>query len=455
MFAGFDYGTSNCAIGTMLNQQVQLLPLSQQSPYLASTVYAPERDIISAWLAQVLPESELKQAWLKQQSSTIFKGKQISQELSLDGIAANLSFGPQALELYLEEPDEGYYIKSPKSFLGASGLNPHQIGLFKHLVCAMFCHIKQQAEACLQHTIDQVVIGRPVNFQGLKGEESNRQAINILTEAGKMAGFKDIEFQYEPIAAGFAYEATMTQEQKVLVVDIGGGTTDISMMLMGPEFAAQTDRSASVLGHAGERVGGNDFDIHLALRGLMPEFGLGSQLITGKPMPSQPFFDAVAINNVASQTRFYSRENLLSLQQLQQDSQQPEHLNRLIKVQQHKLSYQLVNQAEQVKKRLSEQDQAYADLSFIQKPLAVELSQQLFANASAPLLHQIQQLISATLAQAQTQPDVIFITGGSAKSPLFSTFLQQAFPTTPLVEGDHFGSVASGLTRWAERCFTP
>lgn len=132
-------------------------------------------------------------------------------------------------------------------------------------MCAMMANIKQQAEADLQQDILQAVIGRPVNFQGIGGEKANQQAESILLKAAKRAGFKDIEFQFEPVAAGLEYESTLTKDSTVLVVDIGGGTTDCSLIEMGPSWRNRDDRRASLLAHSGCRVGGNDLDIHLPL----------------------------------------------------------------------------------------------------------------------------------------------------------------------------------------------
>ena len=192
-------------------------------------------------------------------------------------------FGLQALAHYMEDPEEVYFVRSPKSFLGANGLKPQQIALFEDLVCAMMFHIKRQAENVLLAGIDQAVIGRPINFQGIGGEEANRQAQGILQRAAERAGFKEIEFQFEPVAAGLDFEATLSEEQTVLVVDIGGGTADCSVLLMGPQWRDRADRQQSLLGHSGCRVGGNDLDIMLAFKQLMPLFGLGGE--TGKASP--------------------------------------------------------------------------------------------------------------------------------------------------------------------------
>ena len=372
----------------------------------------------------------------------------------MDGIPSDLCFGQNALNRYLEDPLEGYYIKSPKSFLGASGLMPQQVELFEDIVAAMMSHIKSLTEQKLQREVTHTVIGRPINFQGLKGEESNAQAIQILTNTAKRVGFTHVEFQYEPVAAGFEFEASLEQETKVLVVDIGGGTTDCSLLLMGPEYKASLDRSSHLLGHSGQRIGGNDFDIQLALKGIMPKLCLNSFLKTGKPMSVNSYWQAVAINNINEQTEFYSQANGRFLHQLGRDAAEPEHFARLIKVHEERLSYQLVNDAEQAKISLTKQDEQQINLGYLDDGLQTNVSRETLLNASSRELTAIAQLMQTGVAQAGCQPDVIFVTGGTAKSPVLATFLQAQFPQTKLVVGDHFGSVTAGLTRWAKRIFS-
>ena len=449
---GFDYGTSNCAVGVMRNNNPELLSLGDHGRYIASTLYAPSRDIIANWLHKHLTLTEQKKFQLERKFQ-LQKGQNTLRELTLDGYPTELSFGQQALNNYLEEPDEGYYIKSPKSFLGASGLLPQQIELFEDIVAAMMSNVKSLTEAQLGKSVTQTVIGRPINFQGLRGEESNQQAIQVLTNAAKRVGFKDIEFQFEPVAAGFEFEASLEQETKVLVVDIGGGTTDCSMILMGPTQANHTNRQQDLLSHSGERVGGNDFDIALALKGIMPHFGLDSYLKTGKPMPSNSFWQAVAINNINEQTEFYSATNGRYLEQLIRDAKQPELLERLLTVQQQKLSYKVVNAAEQTKIALTETESHQILLDDIADNLSITLGRESFSNACQRELISIASLMKDAIAQANATPDVVFVTGGTAKSPIINTFLKQQFKQTPIVIGDHFGSVTAGLTRWANTIY--
>ncbi|WP_299263562.1 molecular chaperone [uncultured Psychrosphaera sp.] len=450
---GFDYGTSNCAVGIMENSQPKLINLGEHGRFMASSLYSPSRDVIVNWLQKNINDPH-KEAFTNLRRYQLSLGQEALEDLRYDGIAEHLSFGKQALARYLEDPSEGYYIKSPKSFLGTSGLLPPQIVFFEHIVASMMAHVKQLTENQLQREVNQVVIGRPINFQGRNSEASNKQAIEVLTNAAKHVGYKDVEFQFEPVAAGFEYEATLNKETRVLVVDIGGGTTDCSMLLMGPQFIDKLDRSAELLSHSGKRIGGNDFDIQLALKGIMPNLGITSNLLTGKPMPVNSYHEAVAINDVNAQTEFYSEKNGRFLSQLKRDSQQPELLARLLKVYEQKLSYQLVNSAEQAKINLTDSEQNSVDLSYLDSGLSQSVSRELFLQASENQLNNIAQLMEEAVDAAGCQPDVIFVTGGTAKSPVINQFLQQQFNNIPVVIGDHFGSVASGLTRWSQRIFS-
>jgi len=448
---GFDYGTSNCSVAIMADGQPKIIPLHNANT-IASNLYAPDRDIISHWLCQQLTDNQ-QEIFKAARGPQLQKGQRALRELAFDGISSNLVFGKAALEKYLEDPEEGYYIKSPKSFLGASGLAPMQIQLFEDIVAAMMSNVKKLTEEKLQREITQTVIGRPINFQGLHGEESNRQAINVLTNAAKRIGFKDVEFQFEPVAAGFEFEASLSKETRVLVVDIGGGTSDCSMLLMGPELSNNDDRTQHLLAHSGVRIAGNDFDIQLALQGIMPSLGMNSLLKTGKPMPTSSFYQALAINNINEQTAFYSAKNRRDLIQLSRDAKETSIVERLVTVHDHKLSYQLVNAAEQAKIALSEQNQQTIDLNDISATLVTEVNRETLRSANKRTLASIADLMQSAVTQAQCKPEVIFVTGGTAKSPVLSEFLQQQMPNIPVVVGDHFGSVTSGLARWAETIY--
>lgn len=163
MFIGFDYGTANCSVAVMRDNNAHLLALENNDPYLPSMLCAPTREAVSEWLnrhGQVPAGSDENLALLRRSIS-------FNREEDIPVNANSVNFGLQALSTYMEDPEEVYFVRSPKSFLGANGLKPQQIALFEDLVCAMMFHIKRQAESVLQESIEQTVIGRPINFQGM------------------------------------------------------------------------------------------------------------------------------------------------------------------------------------------------------------------------------------------------------------------------------------------------
>ncbi|HCD1254778.1 TPA: molecular chaperone [Citrobacter amalonaticus] len=449
MFIGFDYGTANCSVAIMRDGKPQLLKMENGSTLLPSMLCAPTRESVSEWLYRhhgvPTPEDET-QALLR-------RAIRFNRDEDIDVHASSVQFGLSSLGHYIDDPEEVYFVKSPKSFLGANGLKPQQVALFEDLVCAMMLHIRQQAQNQLPEAITQAVIGRPINFQGLGGDEANRQAQGILERAAKRAGFEDVVFQFEPVAAGLDFEATLLEEKRVLVVDIGGGTTDCSLLLMGPKWHHRADRESSLLGHSGCRVGGNDLDIALAFKNLMPQLGMGGDTEKGIALPVLPWWNAVAINDVPAQSDFYSSATGRLLNDLVRDAREPEQVALLLKVWRQRLGYRLVRSAEESKIALSAQPEVNATLSFIRDDLGTLITQQGLENALDQPLARILEQVQLALDNAQEKPDVIYLTGGSARSPLIKKALTAKLPGIPIAGGDDFGSVTAGLARWAEVVF--
>ncbi|EDZ9093894.1 molecular chaperone [Salmonella enterica] len=449
MFIGFDYGTANCSVAIIRNGRPQLLTMENNSTLLPSMLCAPTREAVSEWLYRhydVPTTDEETQALLR-------RAIRYNREEDIEVHAQSVQFGLASLAHYIDDPQEVWFVKSPKSFLGASGLKPQQVALFEDLVCAMMVHIRTMAHSQLPEAITQAVIGRPINFQGLGGDDANRQAQGILERAAKRAGFQEVVFQYEPVAAGLDYEATLQEEKRVLVVDIGGGTTDCSMLLMGPQWRQRADRENSLLGHSGCRVGGNDLDIALAFKNLMPLLGTGGETEKGIALPVLPWWNAVAINDVPAQSDFYSSANGRLLNDLVRNAREADKVALLLKVWRQRLSYRLVRCAEESKIALSGQADVTARLPFISDELAVAISQQGLEAALDQPLARILEQVQLALESAQEKPDVIYLTGGSARSPLIKKALSEQLPGIPIAGGDDFGSVTAGLARWAEVVF--
>lgn len=454
MHVGFDYGTSNCAMSWVDQGRAQLIPLYGNDAFVPSTLYALERAFIAELVAQQLSDGDAKAGYASSRSALLGQARAGKIEHDIDHVREGIFFGGEAIAHYISDPSEGYFIKSPKSFLGASGLRQQSIDFFEDVVAAMMLNVKTRAEQHLQKNITQVVIGRPVNFQGINAQESNQQAQAILAAAGKRIGFTDIEFLFEPLAAGFDFETRLTENKTVLVVDVGGGTTDCSMVLMGPQHIQQLERTQDFLGHTGERIGGNDFDIQLAQKILMPHFGMSSPLKRGLPMPLMPFVNAMSINDIGAQTEFYDAKTGFLLERLMRETLEPELLERFITLRNDKHNFAVVREAELGKIALSTQDQHQFQLDFIAHGLRPECSAQDYADVSEQMLQKIATLISEVTQQAATEPQIVYITGGSAKSPLIRMVIRSLFgDDIAIVDGDHFGSVAAGLGVWAERVF--
>ncbi|HEC8327512.1 TPA: molecular chaperone [Providencia rettgeri] len=449
MFIGFDYGTSNCAVAIMENGVPKLLPLEGEQAYIPSTLCAPTRESVSEHLfrhCKISPSDDIGQQILRRSMA-------FNQEEGVELVPEDIVFGQAALDLYLRDPRDVYYVKSPKSFLGASGLHETQISFFEDLVCAMMRNIKDTAEISTHNPITDTVIGRPINFHGRGGETANQQAEAILYRAAKRAGFHNIAFQFEPVAAGLEYESTLNNDQIILVVDIGGGTTDCSLIQMGPSYRGSEDRTQSLLAHSGQRVGGNDLDIYLALKQLMPLFGMESQSSSGLKMPFLQFWNPIAINNVEAQKEFYSRPNLLALTRLKQDAKEPEKIARLLEVYNQTLGYSLVRKAEEAKIALSNSPEYLAQIALMNEALEVNIQQdQMVESIESPKSKMI-ELVKEAVIQGGVQPNAVFVTGGSARSPILHQAIAQELPNIPIVKGDDFGSVTAGLARWAETCF--
>ncbi len=450
--AGLDFGTSNCAIGVAPQQQPQLLQLPEHGNFMPSTLFAPKSEMICGWLYQQLHAQGKADAYRQARSQQLPSSLRTLKELKLDGYDEHLSFGKQALNEYLVDPADCYYVRSPKSFLGASGISQRQQQQFEDIAAAMMWHLAEQVRQSGQAELEKVVIGRPVNFQGLNSELSNQQALSILSNAAQYVGFKQCEFLYEPMAAGLSYQQQLSQEQRVLVIDIGGGTSDVSMLVMGPDYLATRQHQDLVLGYNGERIGGNDFDIALNFETLMPALGARLQLEGGQAMPIKPFWDAAAINDFPAQTRFYDADTRhLLVRLLKQPQLKP--LNGLLRLHDERQTYQLSAAAEQAKIALSDTSSTQVDLSYLLQELQVTVEQETYQQACQRLLNNIAMLSDEVIRQAKTQPDVIFLTGGSANSPMIRDFLSQRYQA-PLVSGDNFGSVTGGLALWAEHIFS-
>lgn len=455
MYSGFDFGTSNCAIGVCdsSEQDVQLAAISHGTAYMPSSIYTLQRDLICESVALEIKDEAIRNEFMTLRETQLLRAQQVRRNEGISNTEQCVFVGKDAVDQYLSYPDEGFYIKSPKSFLGASELQVEAVKFFEDIVTKMMLTVKHKAEQELGVDIEHTVIGRPVNFQGVDSKKSNPRALSILSNAAARAGFKSLEYLYEPIAAGIDLEPTLSEDKIVLVVDIGGGTSDCSMVKMGPSYRHKFDRSEDILGFSGQRIGGNDFDIKLAERKIMPLFGMGSTFKDGTEIPNYVYREAVQTNNIGAQTSFYSQETGFRLKRYLVEGLDKQGIARMIKLRQGKQIQKLIQSAEQAKIKLSTDSEYRVDLAYIEAELYSDVARQEFSDAINPVLEKSIKLIDDVINQAGCQPDIIYLTGGAARATIISDILIQRFGVDKVKFGDYYGSVAKGLTLWAKKLY--
>jgi len=363
-------------------------------------------------------------------------------------------FGRQALHEYLEGY-EGRLMRSLKSLLGSKLLKSETTVLgsalpFKEILKLFLGELKQRAESVAGRPFEEAVLGRPVFF--VDGDpQADREAADTLLEVAKGVGLKDVSFQYEPIAAAFDYESIVTREELVLIVDIGGGTSDFSLVRLSPERRALADRQSDILATGGVHIGGTDFDRQLSLQGVMPLFGYGSRMKSDAPMPTSVHLNLATWHTINA---VYAQASQRALASMRYDILDPTGIDRLFKLIEQRAGHWLAMQVEDGKIALGERERHRIDLARIDRELAVELDRTGFEQAIEPLLERIRTSLDSLLADAGIaleQIDTLFFTGGSSGVPALRNSISALLPAARLAEGDRFGSIGSGLAIEAQR----
>jgi len=274
----------------------------------------------------------------------------------------------------------------------------------------------------------------------------DQQAEDALRQAAVDAGFENISFQPEPIAAALDYEQRIDHDAVVLVVDIGGGTSDFTVVRLGPERMARADRSSDVLATTGVHIGGTDFDRRLSLDLLMPLLGFRHTGPTGREVPSRVFFDLSTWHLIQW---LYAPRALRDAQNLRTDYADAALYARLMRVLNERLGHRLANTVEQAKIAASLSDaDAPMPLDWIEPDLAAAVTSQGLAQFLEQPLAQVVACAQDCVRSAGLAGqglEAIYLTGGSSALRPLRQALKAAFPSTPQVEGDLFGGVAASL----------
>ncbi|WP_376959369.1 Hsp70 family protein [Azospirillum sp. A26] len=360
------------------------------------------------------------------------------------------TIGQAAIDGYVSGV-EGRLMRSIKSMLGTdlidadTALRKGRIS-FRAVIGTFLDLVKKRAEDALGGELGDVVVGRPVHFVDgdPAGDAAAEEALGRIAQA---AGFRNVSFQFEPIAAALDYEQQVAGEELALIADIGGGTSDFSVVRIGPERRGKADRAGDILANDGIRVGGTDFDRDLSLATAMPELGLGSAMKrAGLLAPKSIYFDLATWSKI---NFLYTAKAMAELERLQRDSAEPEKIGRLIGVVEHRQGHALAMAVERTKIALSDHEATQLALDWGDGELALAVDRPALNRATGSLAARIGTRIRDCLSDAGVTADridAVFLTGGSTLLPQVRVAILAEAPGARVVEGNIFGSVGLGLT---------
>ena len=403
---GIDFGTSNSAIGVCDAAGPHLLPIQRGATSVPTALFFSFEDDLT-------------------------------------------TFGLEALERYFAR-EPGRYLRALKSVLGSKLFEEttqvkQKRYAFGEIIAAFLRFLRTAAGKSLGALPTSVVLGRPAFFVD-DDPEADAAAERQLEAAARAAGFESIAFQFEPIAAALDYEQSVNAEEIALVADIGGGTSDFSVVRVSPERARSSDRRRDILGFTGVHIGGTDFDKQLAVATVMPALGLRSPLRRkGLDVPSSYFYDLATWHRISF---LYDPKVLTEVRGVLRDSTEPEKIERLLRVLQQRKGHELLAGVESAKIELSCTDLATLGLDDSVADIALEITRAELEEVVADSLQRMRSRIDDVLQMAGLTPhavSTVFLTGGATRMPSVRKSVAAAVPTARLIEGDTFGSVATGL----------
>jgi hypothetical chaperone protein len=366
-------------------------------------------------------------------------------------------FGRAAVAEYVTGA-EGRLMRSLKSVLGTALFNDttrikaRRMG-FGEIIGVYIAELKRRAELALDGELTEVVMGRPVQFVD-DDAEADRAAQGQLEAAARAQGFRHIEFQYEPIAAALDYERQVASEKLALIVDLGGGTSDFSLVRVSPERAGAADRSGDILATAGVHIGGTDFDRLLSMSRVMPELGLGSLTKDGKRhLPVAPYYDLSTWHRI---NRLYDAQALRDLRSTMREAVEAERVETMMMLVEDRLGHRLTGAVEAAKIALSDMDETDFAFDVRDRTIRTSITVGQLGQALADSVSRLEATIGETLKQAGIgagDVDSLILTGGSTLVPAVSGRLSGLFPDAEIVRTDVLGSVGLGLALEARRVF--
>lgn len=357
--------------------------------------------------------------------------------------------GRAAQKLFFEG-EEGRFMRSLKRILGTSLMQQSTVvngkaKKFDDIIADFITAMKTRAEQQSDTTLEHVIMGRPVHFVD-GSDKADRAAESQLAAIARKTGFKHIGFQFEPIAAAFAHEQRVNRETLALVVDIGGGTSDFTLIKIAAHYTQKPDRKEDILGNSGLRIGGNDFDKQFSLFHFMPHFGYhttyGEKHL---PLPASPFHDMSEWSKV---NFLYTPKFQGEMRDTFRQSHAPDKLARYMMLLEQEVGHKLLAVIEDCKIDLTQKTDSLPDLGFIEQDFNLPATRTDFETAITADMAAIFDALDECLTQSGIHAQdvgMVILTGGPTEMPLLQNMIRAKFPAAVISEDERMSSVAIGL----------
>jgi len=359
------------------------------------------------------------------------------------------TYGRAAVNLFFSR-ENGRFMRSLKRVLGTSLMKQgtmvnNKVMKFEKIIGPFLQNLKDKATAQAGQEIGNVVMGRPVHFID-NDAEGDARAEEELRAIARSVGFKNIEFQFEPIAAAFAHEVKISGEKLAIVADLGGGTSDFTVIRLSGQNIGKTNRASDILANTGVRIGGNDFDKNLSLSAIMPE--LGYETTYGEKnleVPPKPYHDLAEWSKV---NFVYTTKVVFQTQQMLHQAHDKKRFKRLLNLLEQKTGHALLAAAEDTKIALTSLDEYITPCSFIEEGFTIPVKRNEFEEAIRYEISKIVETAKQCLVRAgvtSDRIDLVILTGGSTELPAIQKEFRKLFPNAAVADENKLSSVGLGL----------
>ncbi len=422
---GIDFGTTNSTVGRALgNSQVELVAF----PTLAGETFS-FRSVL--YLQQIKHGARLQtHTWT----------------------------GPSAIEHYLAAENKGRLIQSLKSYLSDRSLTGTAVFgrhcTLEDLISRMLADLRRQAERQFQTPIDYAMVGRPVRFVGAETEEDEAFALGRLRQAFTAAGFARIDFEMEPVAAAYAYESTLDHDELILIGDFGGGTSDFSLLHVGPGVRKRGRTAQDLLGNSGVGLAGDAFDARIVRKLVSPALGAESFARSlNKVLPAVPAWIYANLERWHYLSFLRTANVVEILKSARLRALEPEKIEALITLIDEDLGYHLHQAVQRLKFELSHAETALFQFRDGSMDINIAVTRASFEGWIADELRTIEECVDGLLQTSgisRHQVDRVFLTGGTSLVPAVRRIFKDRFGEDRIRTGNEFISVARGLALRAE-----